>query len=285
MPFLRKMVECLDELDWGLFSFDHEGGNSQYELDFGYTNGLTMADRYTFMRLMLKEVAKQFGAFATFMPKPFSDNFGSGSHYNMSLADGDSGRNLFEDERDPRGLGYSELAYYFVGGLLKHAAAIAAVTCPTVNSYKRLIGRGYMSAITWAPVYVRYGDNNRSCMLRLPGNRRCIENRAADLAGNVYLGAAMCLAAGLEGIREQIDPGDPTPDNLYEFTRQELQEHNIQLLPRNLLEAIQAFDADPLSDQVFGPLKSVYVEFKNQEWQQYHNTVSEWEIKKYLHFF
>jgi len=285
MPFLDRMVQHLDELGWGVFSFDHEGGNSQYEFDFGYADALTSADRYTFMRLMLKEVAKQFGAFATFMPKPLSDNFGSGAHYNMSLADRDTGRNRFDDPDDLRGMGYSELAYHFAGGLLKHAGAITAVTCPTVNSYKRLIGVGYMPMITWAPVYVRYGDNNRSCMLRFPGNRRCIENRACDIAGNIYLGAAMSLAAGLEGIKEGIDPGDPTPDNLYELKRDDLAERGVEQLPRTLLEAIKAFEVDPLSDQVFGPLKKAYLELKYQEWEQYHNVVSDWERKKYLHFF
>jgi glutamine synthetase len=284
MPFLDVMVEYLDELGWGIFSFDHEGGNSQYEFDFGYADALTTADRFVFMRLMLKEVAKRYGAFATFMPKPLSDNFGSAAHYNMSLAD-ESGRNLFEDREDSRGLGYSELAYHFAGGLLKHAGAITAVTCPTVNSYKRLIGQGYMPMITWAPVYVLYGDNNRSCMLRFPGNRTCIENRAADIAGNIYLGAAVALAAGLEGIKEGIDPGDPTPDNLYELSRDQLAERGIETLPRTLLHALSALEVDPLADQVLGPLKKPYLELKYQEWEQYHNVVSDWEVKKYLHFF
>ena len=285
MSFLDRMVKCIDELGWGVYSFDHEGGNSQYEFDFGYTDALTSADRWIFLRLMLKEVAKEFGAFATFMPKPFSNNFGSGSHYNMSLADPETGENLLDDPDDPRGIGFSELAYHFTGGLLKHAAAITAVTCPTVNSYKRLVGRGFMSDITWAPVYIRYGDNNRSLMLRLPGDRRAIENRAGDLSANVYLGAAITLAAGLEGIKEGIDPGDPTNEDVYHFSREELAEHGIQLLPRTLLEAVQAFEADPLTDKVFGPLKKAYVELKYREWEQYHNVVSEWERKKYLHFF
>src|SRR5205814_1194691 len=147
------------------------------------------------------------------------------------------------------------------------------------------IGQGYMPMITWAPVYVRYGDNNRSCMLRFPGNRRAIENRAADIAGNIYLGAAMSLAAGLEGIKEGIDPGDPTPDNMYELSRGDLSEKGIEVLPRTLLEAVQAFDADPLSDQVFGALKRPYVELKYREWESYHNLVTDWERTKYLHFF
>ncbi len=285
MGFLDTMVEYMNELGWGVFSFDHEGGNSQFEFDFGYTDALAMSDRYTFMRLMLKQVAKQMGAFATFMPKPYSDNFGSGAHYNMSLADTDTGQNLFEDANDPKGLGYSKLAYRFAAGLLRHAGAITAVTCPTVNSYKRLIGRGFMDDMTWAPVFVRYGDNNRTLMVRLPKDRRCVENRACDIASNIYLGAAISLAAGLDGIQNDLDPGEPTNENLYELDRKQLKEHGVQLLPRTLLEAIQAFEDDPLAAETLGPLSSVYVEIKNKEWEEYHNVVAQWERDKYLKFF
>ncbi len=285
MTFLDTVVGYLDELGWGVFSFDHEGGHSQYEFDFGYAPGITSVDRFTFMRLMLKEAAKKFGAFATFMPKPFSDDFGSAAHHNISLADPATGANLFADPNDHRGVGYSELAYRFVGGMLKHAAAITAVTCPTVNSYKRLVGRGYMTMISWAPVYVRYGDNNRCLMLRLPGNRTCIENRAADVSQNMYLGVAMALAAGLEGIKEGIDPGEPTGDDMYVLSRDELTERGVESLPRTLLEAIRAFEVDPLSDQVFGPLKKPYLELKYREWEEYHNIVTRWERDRYLHFF
>lgn len=285
MTFLDTMVRYMNELEWGVFSFDHEGGNGQFEFDFGYSDALTISDRYTFMRLMLKQVAKGMGAFATFMPKPYSDNFGSGAHYNMSLADPATGRNLFEDPSDPKSMGYSKLAYHFTGGLLKHAGAITAVTCPTVNSYKRLIGRGFMDDITWAPVFVRYGNNNRTLMLRLPKNRRCVENRACDIAANIYLGAALSLAAGLDGIENEIDPGEPVNENLYQLDRNELKERGIQLLPRTLLEAVQAFEDDPLADQTFGPLKSVFVELKNKEWEEYHNVVTQWERDRYLKFF
>lgn len=285
MSFLDVMVRYLDELGWGVYSFDHEGGNSQYEFDFGYADALTQADRFTFMRLMLKEVAKPLGAFATFMPKPFSDNFGSGAHYNMSLADAKTGENLFVETNDPRGMGYSKLAYYFVAGMLRHAGAITAVTCPTVNSYKRLVSRGFMPDISWAPVYVLYGDNNRTLMVRLPKNRRCVENRAADIAGNMYLGSAISLAAGLDGIERELDPGEPTPDNMYELTREQLIDRGVKLLPRTLLEALREFEQDPLTDDVLGPLKKVYVDVKNREWEEFHNVVTAWERERYLRFF
>ncbi len=285
MSFLDVMVQYLDELGWGVYSFDHEGGNSQYEFDFGYSDALTQSDRFTFFRLMVKEVAKKLGAFATFMPKPYSDNFGSGAHYNMSLFDPATGDNLFADDSDPRGMGYSKLAYHFVAGMLKHAGAITAVTCPTVNSYKRLVGRGFMDDITWAPVFVRYGDNNRTLMIRLPDNRRCVENRACDISSNMYLGAALSLAAGLEGIRDELDPGEPTNINLYELDRRKLKAEGVELLPRNLLEAVNAFEDDSLAGEVFGPLKDVFVELKNKEWEEYHNVVTDWERDRYLKFF
>jgi glutamine synthetase len=278
MSFIDRMARCLDELGWGLYSFDHEGGNSQYELDFGYADALTMADRFVFLRLMLKEVAKQCGAFVTFMPKPFSDNFGSGAHHNMSLADPATGANLFDDGGD-----YSDLTRHFVGGLLEHAGAITALTCPTVNSYKRLVGQGYMPMVSWAPAYAHYGDNNRSCMIRLPGNRRCVENRAADVSGNVYLGAALSLAAGLQGVERGTDPGESATESLYELERSGA--GVVRRLPRDLREAVAAFEADPLAADVLGPLAPEYAALKRREWEQYHQTVSRWELDRYLRFF
>jgi glutamine synthetase len=285
MPFLDQMVHYLQELGWDINSFDHEGGNSQYELDFGYADALTTADRYIFLRLMLKEVAKRFDAFATFMPKPFSDNFGSGAHYNMSLADVDSGTNVFDAVGRDGTSGYTSLTNHFVAGILKHAPAITAITCPTANSYKRLVGRGYMNMISWAPVFVAYGYNNRCLMLRLPSNRRCVENRACDVAGNIYLGAALSLAAGLEGIQNQLDPGPAVNEDLYQLSRQELRNRGIATLPRTLLHAIEAFEEDALTEEVFGPLKPIYVELKNKEWEHFHNYVSDWETRTYLRFF
>jgi glutamine synthetase len=285
MAFLHRAAGYLQELGWDLIDFDHEGGHSQYEINFRYVDALDAADRWLFYRLLLKETAKQFGAFATFMPKPFSDDFGSACNYNMNLADAGTGENLFGYPEDPRGLGYSELAYHFVGGLLKHAQAITAVTAPTVNSYKRLVGRGYMPMITWAGVHLGYGDNNRTCMFRLPGNRRCVETRASDIAGNMYLGAAFFLAAGLEGIKEDIDPGDPVTEDMYKVGREDLINRGLRQLPRTLLEAVEALEADPLADQVFGPLKKVFVEVKHREWEEYHNLVTDWERKRYLRFF
>jgi len=285
LPWLDELVQAMNDLGWGVYSFDHEDGPGQFETDFDYAEVLTMADRLTFFKLMAKEIAHRHGLIATFMPKPFGDRTGSGAHYNMSLADLASGENLFVD---PQGkpAAVSRLAEHFIAGILRHAAAICAVIAPTVNSYKRLVAQGSMSGFTWAPVFVCYGNNNRTNMLRIPSPGGRVECRAADISCNPYLGGAMILAAGLEGIREQLDPGDPNLVNAYTLTPEQLAERGITMLPRTLGEAIEAFAADPLSRRVFGDaLFDSFVAYKREEWQSYHCTVSDWEMKRYLEFF
>lgn len=163
--WVTEIVEAMNSLGWDVYSFDHEDGNGQFETDFAYCDALKMSDRLIFFRLMVKELALQHGYFATFMPKPFANRTGSGAHYNMSLANINTGANLFEEPQDSRGCGLSKLGYQFIAGILKHAPAICAVIAPTVNSYKRLVPRGSMSGFTWAPVYICYGNNNRTNML------------------------------------------------------------------------------------------------------------------------
>lgn len=281
---LDRIVSAMNSLGWDVYSFDHEDAQGQFETDFTYCDALKMADRLTFFRFMVKELAREQGYFASFMPKPYANQTGSGAHYNMSLADLETGKNLFEDPNDPCGL--SKLGYQFIGGVLKHAKAIVSVTCPTVNSYKRLVRKGSMSGFTWAPVYVCYGNNNRTNMLRIPLGGGRVECRAADISTNLYLGAAMILAAGLEGIREGLDPGKPHTENMYTYSLDELKEMGIETLPKTLGEAIAAFAADPLSKAVMGSLMyQTYVDFKTQEWEEYHCHISDWEIQRYLRFF
>lgn len=285
-PWLSELVDYMNDLGWDVYSFDHEDANGQFETDFAYSDALTMADRLTFFRLMVKEIARKHGYFASFMPKPFGDRTGSGAHYNMSLADIETGQNLFEDADDPRGCKLSTLGYQFIAGVLRHAKAICAVTCPTVNSYKRLLRQGSMSGFTWAPVYICYGNNNRTNMLRIPLAGGRVECRAADIATNPYLGAAMILAAGLEGIAEGLDPGAPHTENMYNYSLSDLKTMGIDMLPRTLQEAIDAFEADSLSQAVMGPLMyQTYIDFRRQEWEEYHTHISDWEIKRYLKFF
>jgi glutamine synthetase len=280
MDFLEPMSRYLTETGFGLFSFDSEGGDGQYEFDFTYAPALEMADRLSFFRLMVKQTAKQAGLVASFMPKPYTTAWGSGHHFNMSIADVASGANLFRDADDERGRGWSKLAYSFIAGIVRHAAAIAAVATPTVNSYKRLQPRLADGNVSWAPVWAAYGDNNRSCMLRLPRNRPAVENRGVDAAANTYLAAAFMLAAGLEGIRDSLDPGDPIDDMTYDW---KAPPPGSARLPRNLLEAADAFEADELTYEVFSPqFVSAYTDMKRSEWDDYHAQVTDWERRQYL---
>lgn len=287
LAIVDEIVEAMNELGWDVYSFDHEDANGQFETDFKYADGLTMADRFVFFRMMANEIARKHGAFASFMPKPFADRTGSGAHYNMSLADLTTGENLFAPQGDDvHNCGISKIAYHFIAGVLKHAGAISAVIAPTVNSYKRLVRQGSMSGSTWAPVFQCYGSNNRTNMIRIPGAGERIECRAADIACNPYLGGAMMLAAGLEGIREGLDAGEPHHENMYNYSDADIAAKGIEYLPRNLGEAVEAFEADPLSQKVFGEaMFDSFVAFKKGEWESYQNHVSEWEVKRYLKMF
>jgi glutamine synthetase len=295
LPFLDPMARYMAETGFGLFSFDSEGGDAQYEFDFDYAPVLQMADRISFFRLMAKQVAKQVGLIATFMPKPYTDAWGSGHHFNISLEDIESGANLFRDPDDGAGpagpegqqqhRGWSKTAYSFVAGIISHARAISAVACPTVNSYKRLAPRLSDGGVSWAPIYAAYGDNNRSCMLRLPRNRPAVENRGVDSAANTYLASALMLAAGLEGVRLGLDPGEPVEDLTYDWEAGASETGGAERvrLPRNLLEAVDAFRGDPLVHDVFpAPMVAAYAEMKQGEWDEYHRQVSAWERDKYL---
>jgi glutamine synthetase len=236
-------------------------------------------------------VAKQVGMAVTFMPKPYTEAWGSGAHFNMSLVDVDDEENLFRDPDDRRGRGWSKTAYAFVAGILRHAPALAAICTPTVNSYKRLQPRLSDGTVSWAPTWAAYGDNNRSCLLRLPRNRPAVENRGVDSAANPYLAAAFLLAAGMEGVLEGLDPGDPVEDLVYDWTRAgpggpDAGGGTAQRLPRNLLEATEAFAADPLTREVFpAPFVDAYVEMKLREWDGYHAQVTDWERRTYLEMF
>lgn len=285
-PWISQLVGAMDSLGWGVYSFDHEDGIGQFEIDFNYFDVLEMADNYVFFRWMAHEIARQHGGFATFMPKPFADRAGSGAHFNVSLADPASGANLFASRDDPRGCGLTTLGYQFIAGVLRHLPAICAVVAPTVNSYKRLVLRGSMSGFTWAPIFCCYGNNNRTNTIRIPLGGGRMELRAADSSCNPYLGAAMVLAAGLEGIAQNLDPGDPHLDNMYLKTPEQLEALGIRTLPRSLDEALSAFAADPLSLEVFGPeMYRAWLDYKTDEWTRYANHVGDWEKARYLKMF
>ena len=286
--WVDKISTTINDLGWDLYSLDHEDANSQFEFDFKYADALTMCDRFIFFRMMAKQYASEEGLIATFMPKPFADKTGTGAHFNMSLYDLGTKENLFncDPADDPSGLGLTQLGYYFLGGILKHGPALCAAFAPTVNSYKRLVRRGLMAYYSWAPVFNSYGKNNRTNALRVPMGGGRVEARNADGACNPYLAATLVLAAGLEGIREKIDPGPAQEDNLYEYSPEQLAAKGIQELPRTLDEAVKAFAADPFITKVLGQeLRDEFITYKAEEWRQYHQTVSQWEVDRYARLF
>ncbi len=287
LPFLDELAGYMNQLGWDVHSFDHEDANSQFEFDFSYTDALAMADRATLWKLMTKLVARRHDLEVTYMPKPYADRTGSGGHFNMSLATVADGTNLFATEDDARGAGVSELAYQFIGGLIQHAGAICAVASPTVNSYKRLVKTGSMTGYTWAPVYISYGANNRTHMFRVPMGGGRVECRSVDMSCNPYLTAAMMVGAGIDGIDRQLDPGDPIAENMYQKSAAELEGMGVKVLPRTLLEAVEAFDRDAgfTRDILGDELAEEFSALKQKEWWSYHNSVTDWEYDHYLHFF
>ena len=289
-PLLRKLTSCVDQLGWGLYSFDQEGGRGQFEIDFGFADALTTADRLTFLRFMVKTVARSFGAVASFMPKPYSTDFRSGAHHNMSLEHTTSKENIFDVKKRTVGalarkyeLEATDDALHFIGGLLEHAEALCAITCPTYNSYKGLIARGDMSDMSWAPVLKAYGRNNRSAMLRLPMNRPCVENRTPDMSANFYLSSALSLHAGLDGLERELDPGEPLNTNLYLEEKSLGRGSNVRRLPRTLLEAAEALGDSGFARKALGDeFVDIFVSQKLKEWDSQFYSVSASEREQHM---
>lgn len=280
---LDDITGSLRSVGIDVYQIDHEDANGQFEVNFTYADALRSADNFTFVKMAASEIARKHGMVATFMPKPFSNRTGSGAHFHLSIGTGQQ-PNAFEDKTDKRGLNLSTLAYHFLGGVLAHARALAAVCAPTVNSYKRLVVGRSLSGATWAPAYVAYGDNNRTACVRIPGGR--LELRLPDSGCNPYLALSAVVAAGLDGIDRQLDPGEPTNLNMYELRQVELQQRNIQLLPQNLLEAIGALEADDVVKAGLGTeLAAEFISLKRMEWTEYARHVSDWETTRYLEFF
>ena len=284
MHFLKEMIDILGELGWDLHDVVAEGAYSQFELDFHYTDLLQMADRLVLLKILLKEVAKKHDMFVTFMPKPTIGDWRSRGHINFSLNDIKNNINIFKDNNK-----WSQESMYAVGGLLANSEAITAITCPTVNSYNGLVPTvgGFEGGVhTWAPTNITYGHNNRSAQFRLPQNRYCIENRAADLTMNVYLALGMTISAAVEGIQNKIDPGKPSDFDLYALSNQEMKKLGIRRLPRNLLQAIEALQKNKIAEKVLGKVMlNSYVNYKNDEWERYHQAVTDWEVKEYLRLY
>jgi glutamine synthetase len=281
--FIEKMVESLQQAGLDVYQIDHEDGSGQFEINYTYSDALTSADRFVFVRMACGEIAHDMGMICSFMPKPNAERAGSGMHMHMSISD-ESTSNLFHDESDSSGMGLSKLAYHFIGGLLHHAPALCALVAPSVNSYKRLVVGNALSGATWAPAYISYGDNNRSAMIRIPHGR--LEFRLPDSGCNPYLATAAVIAAGLDGVERELDPGDPKNINHYSHTPDQMAKLGVPTLPQSLNEALNELEKNSLfSDQLGSAFISEFVEIKRMEWIEYQRHVGDWEREMYAEFF
>ena len=272
----RDIVETLESIGFEVEAAHHEVGDGQQEIDFRFDDALTTADRVQTFKMIVREIAKRHGLFATFMAKPLQGQAGNGMHTNMSLFKGS--KNAFYDKNNKYHL--SKTALYFLNGILEHARAITAVGNPTVNSYKRLIP-GFE-----APVYISWASKNRSPMVRVPSagelNTR-LEMRSADPTANPYLLLAACLSAGMAGIKEEKMPMDPVTCNLFDLSEEQLNEMGIKPLPSTLHNALKAFKKDKLIQNALGKhLTQSFIDSKELEWSQYTQTVSDWERNRYM---
>lgn len=287
LDYLQTLTRYMNQLGWDVYQVDHEDANGQYEINFAYADAMTTADRYILFKMMTSQVAKSFGCIATHMAKPFADRTGSGAHFHFSIANAKTGKNLFVNKKDPRGLGKSKFAYHFLGGLIEHARALAALTSPTVNCYKRLqVGdalHGSRSGFTWTPAFISYGDNNRTQMFRTPDETR-FEDRSVSAACNPYLAMAAYVKAGMDGVHRKLDPGEPNiGQNMYELTSEDLKRRRVGVLPQSLGEALDALESDKVVQSALG--QSLYEEFmavKRGEWVQYNRCVTQWEVDRFL---
>ena len=272
----RDMILTLEDMGFVVEASHHEDAPAQHEIDFHYDEALKTADDIMTFKLAVKTIAKRHGLYASFMPKPKTGVNGSGMHINMSLAR--DGVNVFYDGQDCNHL--SKEGYWFIGGIMKHIAAITAITNPLVNSYKRLVP-GYE-----APVYIAWSMRNRSPLIRIPaqtGMTQRIELRSPDSATNPYLAIAVCLAAGLDGIRNQIEPPASVEGNIFAMSEEEREKAGIKCLPTSLAEAIDGLEQDALIREVLGEhISRKYIEAKKEEWKEYCAAVSSWEIDRYL---
>lgn len=272
----RDVCLALQEMGYEIEASHHEVAEGQHEIDFRFAEALDAADKVVTFKHVVKTYARRHGLHATFMPKPVFGINGSGMHTNMSLMK--DGENAFYDPDDKYGL--SETAYHFIAGLLSHVKGITAVSNPLVNSYKRLVP-GYE-----APVYISWSASNRSALIRVPAARGMgtrVELRCPDPACNPYLEMALCLAAGLDGIKKGMQAPEGVTKNIFVMSAEELKEDGIESLPGSLSDALDAYEADPFIKEALGDhVYTKYLEGKRKEWDDYRTKVSQWEIGEYL---
>lgn len=274
----RDICLALEDMGYVIEASHHEVAESQHEIDFRFDDVMTTADRVMTFKHVVKTYASKHGLHATFMPKPIYGINGSGMHTNMSLYNLADGSNAFDDPSDE--LGLSKTAYSFIAGIMAHVKGIAAFSNPTVNSYKRLVP-GYE-----APCYLVWSASNRSCLVRIPaarGKGTRVELRCPDPTCNPYLEMALCLAAGLDGIKKGMTPPPAVDYNVFGLNGKELEAAGIDCLPGDLIEAVKAAEADPFIKETVGDhVFNAYIEGKKNEWDEYRTQVSQWEIDRYL---
>jgi glutamine synthetase type III len=269
---IGEICDAMQTLGWGAYQNDHEDANGQFEMNWAYDTSLKTADRHAFFKYMVKTLAEKHGLRATFMPKPFANLTGNGCHAHVSLWSTKRKGNAFAD---PKGeLGLSRTGYGFIAGLIHNGEALAAITNPTVNSYKRINAPVTLSGATWSPSSVTYAGNNRTHMIRIPDAGR-LELRLADGAANPYLMPAALLAAGLDGIRNERDPGKRLDINMY------TEGHTVKgakRLPLNLLDALRAFEGNSMLRAALGEgFSSAYLKLRHAQWNDYARHLTEWE--------
>ena len=277
---IREICDYMLELGWGPYQNDHEDANGQFEMNWEFDDALKTADKHSFFKFMAKSVAEKHGLRATFMPKPIEGLTGNGCHAHISVWDGAGSAaktNVFAD--DAMDLGLSQSGRHFLGGIMKHASALAAITNPTVNSYKRINAPRTMSGATWAPNTVTWTSNNRTHMVRVPGPGR-FELRLPDGAANPYLLQAVIIAAGLDGLSTNADPGKRYDIDMY------AERHKVRGAPRlplNLLDALREFNKNKgLKSMLGDEFSAAYLKLKHQEWDAFTAHFSTWEKENTL---
>lgn len=273
----RDIILNLEAMGFEIEASHHEVAPAQHEIDFKYTNALKAADNMMTFKLVVKTIAKRHGLFASFMPKPVYGVCGSGLHINMSLSK--DGANIFNDHSAPDGI--SKETYQFIAGIMDHMKGMTLIANPIVNSYKRLLP-GYE-----APVYITWSAGNRSPLIRIPSTRGTnmrIELRSPDPAANPYLLFATCLAAGLDGIKRDLEIPKSLDCNIYEMTKKELENQGIEAIPSNLSKACHYFEDDQFMKDILGEhVHAKYLKAKRDEWNRFREQVTEWEIDEYLY--
>ena len=269
---ISEICDYMLELGWGPYQNDHEDANGQFEMNWDFDDALKTADKHSFFKFMVKSVAEKHGLRATFMPKPFKHLTGNGCHCHVSVWDKKGKDNAFADKKDE--LGLSKEGMHFLGGIMKHAQGMTAITNPTVNSYKRINAAGTLSGATWAPNSVTWSGNNRTHMVRVPGPGR-FELRLPDGATNPYLLQAVVIAAGLDGLKTKADPGKRYDNDMY--AQPELAA-DAPRLPLNMLDALRTFDADTGLKSILGEeFAAAFLKLKSGEWNSYTSHLTEWE--------